>query len=204
MPDIVRELDVDPVRQRAFAGTGSQVFMIDLSRPAAPGRSMPTVTASTTGSSGRRRRSLHARGGRHPPRRDRGLLYVGGVAGMDTWAVYDNCCDLGVEMTAARHDRQTGNRAELLQKEKDALSKGISAGLAAAAQACSVTTGTMSILEQGSGACLWKRQPGDQLQRQLPAGRQRPRLRSLLSRPRSRPRRSSASSTSCSNSSPIR
>ncbi|MEO8520719.1 MAG: PKD domain-containing protein, partial [Acidobacteriota bacterium] len=160
MPGIVRELDVDPVRQRAFAATDTKLFMIDLSRPGALGSTdadgdgiddriiWQTTTQYANGIGGVRLDS------------DRGLLYVGGPGGTDTWAVYDNCCDLGVEMTGARHERQTGNRTELLQKEKDALKQGISKGLTEAAVTCTVTTGTMSILEQGSGACLWTDNPG--------------------------------------------
>ena len=160
MPAIVRELDIDPVRQRAFAGTSTQIFMIDLSRPSQQG----LVDTDGDGTDDRiiwQTTTQYANGlGGLRLDRDRGLLYVGGPAGTDTWAVYDNCCDLGVEMTAARKQRLTGNRGELLQKEKDALKQGISKGLTDAAPICSVTTGSMSILEQGSGACLWTDSPG--------------------------------------------
>ena len=90
---------------------------------------------------------------------DRGLLYVGRNGAIEIWTIYDNCCDLGVDMAAELGARTFGDRRELLQLEKEALQKVIAAGVASAAGACQVDATALTMLEQGSGACLWKGDP---------------------------------------------
>ncbi|MEO6666901.1 MAG: hypothetical protein ABIO65_09040, partial [Nitrospiria bacterium] len=79
--------------------------------------------------------------------------------GLDIFAIYDTCCDLGVEFTAERVEKPSGPRGELLKAEKAALQKGIADGLDAAGTQCSIAThlaeARIAILEQGSGACVW-------------------------------------------------
>ena len=92
---------------------------------------------------------------------------VGEPRGFDVWSVINVCCDLGVEMQQRVEDPDDGDKEEMLLRERRALEKGLAAGLAAA-QSCGVPIGTSSvplgfnsvtIIEQGSGACLWKDNP---------------------------------------------
>jgi PKD repeat protein len=104
------------------------------------------------------------------------LLYVGtttspsGAGGFDIWALDNRCCDLGVDFQARPTSSSgPGDRAQRLQREKRALQIGIARGLAEA-QSCgpairsagaAPTPDSVSILEQGSGACLWTANPVD-------------------------------------------
>src|SRR5262249_45895376 len=83
---------------------------------------------------------------------------------LEVWAIYDNCCDLAVNFTAASTPKQGGNRDGLLRKERDALREGIREGLQKAAASCNLNTWTVTILEQGSGACLWRGRCDDNYQ----------------------------------------
>ncbi|MEQ1870489.1 MAG: Ig-like domain-containing protein [Vicinamibacterales bacterium] len=102
------------------------------------------------------------------------VLYVGsqtlpdGLGGFDTWALDNLCCDLGVDMNQKpKLLSRSGSEglAQLLQREKKGLQIGIAGGLSQAA-ACGVpvapagqpvtSPGYVSIIEQGSGACVWK------------------------------------------------
>jgi PKD repeat protein len=98
---------------------------------------------------------------------DRGLLFVD--YGNDAWSMVNVCCDLGVELVAPKIDRPTGDGDALLKRELAALKQEIAAGLHDAAS-CGVPVrpasvrehpgdGFLTIIEQGSGACLWKANP---------------------------------------------
>ncbi|MCU1382032.1 MAG: hypothetical protein JWL71_729, partial [Acidobacteria bacterium] len=106
---------------------------------------------------------------------DRRMLYVGvstdtnSHGGLEVWSLDNTCCDLGADFTAKPRlsSGGTGERPELLAREKKVLQAGLGAGLAAAAS-CGVpirsagvadSPGSLAILEQGSGACLWKGNP---------------------------------------------
>ena len=103
---------------------------------------------------------------------ERGALFVGlesptgAPGGLDIWSIINVCCDLGVDTVAEPGDAPAGDREVVLVREKKALEKGLAAGLAAA-QACGVpirtglpiTANSISIIEQGSGACLWRENP---------------------------------------------
>jgi hypothetical protein len=90
---------------------------------------------------------------------DRGLVYVAGPDGLDIWAVCEDCCDLGVDLPAKTSARPGGDRDTLLGREKAALQQEIAAGLDAIGRACGVAAGSLSMIEQGSGACIWRPNP---------------------------------------------
>ena len=167
MPGIVRELAPDPVKHRLFAGgdrpigatapqlLNQSLFMIDATNPFQSG----LTDADGDGMDDRIIWHHDYPSGVNGFRLDdkRGLLYVTSVLGLDLWAVYDACCDLGVDMTMRPPERQTGNRGDLLKKEADALTQEIDAGLQVANTDCGLPLASIAILEQGSGACLWKK-----------------------------------------------
>lgn len=178
MPASVFKLDIDPQKKRLFAtGYYSQadnraaLFMIDISDP--------TAFAADHDGDGLDDRIIWRHGFDAPtswvnaPRidKERGLAYIptaGAVASrygpLQIWAIYDNCCDLGVDFTAEAKDPPTGDRDALLRKEKEALQTGIRQGLQQAQTACGLNPSTISILEQGSGACLWRGRCDDNYQ----------------------------------------
>ncbi len=145
----LRGLSVDGERRRLFAADFSRIFMIDLSDP--------TQQFSSDGdNNGFDDRVIwsaasSANGVTMDPAR--GLLYVPTGSGLDVWAVYDNCCDLQVDLTARAKSRQVGDRNTLLAKEKLGLQTAIAKGLVEG------SCGAVTMLEQGSGACLWKSNP---------------------------------------------
>ena len=174
MPGSVFELDIDPEKQRLFAsghyggGTSSSAFfIIDISRP--------TAFAADRDGDGLDDRIVWRKefGGLNAPRvdKERGLAYLPVVAEygsrlgrLEIWALYDNCCDLGVDFTAGPRAPPTGDRDGLLRKEREALRTGIASGLAKAATQCGLSPSSISILEQGSGACLWRGRCDDNYQ----------------------------------------
>ena len=100
----------------------------------------------------------------------RGQLYAYGSTGLGIWSLYNNCCDLGVDFRPKDIPLPSGDGEALLRREKTAIQTGIKAGLTLAAAACGVPVrpaGTpakpgddaVTILEQGSGACIWKPDP---------------------------------------------
>src|SRR4029077_1975856 len=124
MPGIVRELAVDAAKRRVFAGGQGVVpgapstvvppdalYMVDLTNPFSP-------STDVDGDGVDDRILWHQdypkgiNGFRIEP--NRGLLYVTSVTGLDLWAVYDICCDLGVDMAAKAMAPQTGDRDALL------------------------------------------------------------------------------------------
>jgi hypothetical protein len=145
----IRGVTVDIERRRLFAADFSRIFMIDLTDP--------TQSFSSDGDGdGFDDRIIwsaasSANGVTIDP--GRGLLYVPTATGLDVWAVYDNCCDLQVDLTAKATNRQVGDRDTLLAKEKLGLQTAIAKGLTAG------NCGTVTVIEQGSGACLWKPNP---------------------------------------------
>ena len=113
--------------------------------------------------------------------RERGVAYVGTAWGVDIWPVKDNCCDVGVDLTAEHQDAPVGPKNELIRRERLAIEEGIRRGLVAATNDCATAPpltsdpgptprplsiadllsdiddrNRISILEQGSGACLWE------------------------------------------------
>jgi hypothetical protein len=168
---LVRGLDLDEAHRRLFVAgsqgtvSGDALFMIDISDPIAQG----LLDSNNDGVDDRVIWRGAYPGGIWGVRldRDRGLVYVAHQRGLDVWAVYDNCCDLGVDTTAVAPDPQAGNRAALLVKEKQALQQEVTAGLEEAAgqgdpaKSCGLDLSSVTLLEQGSGACLWKPNPAD-------------------------------------------
>jgi hypothetical protein len=175
MPGIVRELAVDADKHRLFAGgdgiipgtavPGSgaplvvqSLFMVDLVNPF----DTNSVDADGDGIDDRVIWTNQYPKGINGFRveKSRGLLYVASPAGLDIWAVYDACCDLGIDMTAAPPHHQTGDRDALLAKEAAALQQEITAGLHDAETQCTpLSLPSIKVFEQGSGACLWKGNP---------------------------------------------
>ena len=175
MPGSVFELDIDPSKNRLFASgyyevgaaVQSAFFIIDISRP--------TAFAADADGDGLDDRIIWRKdiGGLNAPRidKERGLAYLpvisqsGSRLGrLEIWALYDNCCDLAVDFVAAPGAPPTGDRDGLLRKEREALQTGIAAGLAQAATQCSLSPSSITILEQGSGACLWRGRCDDNYQ----------------------------------------
>jgi hypothetical protein len=175
MPGSVFELDIDPEKSRLFASGYYELdhfqtptfFIIDISHP--------TAFAADRDFDGLDDRIIWRKEfvGLNAPRidKERGLAYLPVVADtgsrlgrLEIWALYDNCCDLGVDFTAAPTAPPTGDRDGLLRKEREALQTGIAAGLAQAATQCGLSPSSISILEQGSGACLWRGRCDDNYQ----------------------------------------
>ena len=155
---ITREIDIDAGRQRLFAGGDDGLLIIDLSKP------RDSASSNDLDGDGIDDRIIWT----NPNPRDvgglkidadRGVLYVGHGGGVDLWAVYENCCDIGVDMNAEPKENLVADRTQLLINEKKALQQAIGKGLGEAASGCGVDTTAISILEQGSGACLWKGDP---------------------------------------------
>lgn len=163
MPGIVRDLDIDVERLRLFvSGDSSEntaaprsIYMVDLSDPS----QVALVDRDDDGRDDRIVWSAQSEANGVRFDANRGLLYASTDTSLDIWAVYDACCDLGVETTARRADRPRGDRDALLRKEKDALALGIAAGLQRAETECGVATAALALIEQGSGACVWKPDP---------------------------------------------
>ena len=180
MKGVVRDLDFDPVKRRLYAGgtwdnangPGDGFFIIDLAKPL-----QAPIDADGDGWDDRVVYKRPYPQGLNGFRVDneRGLAYLptypdGSAAGsagpgrLDILAVYDNCCDLGVDFKTTRDERPRGDRASLIAKEKEALQKGIAAGLDKAAADCAIPTSSISMIEQGSGACLWRGDCGSNYQ----------------------------------------
>jgi PKD repeat protein len=151
IPGLVRDIKVDVERRRAFVATysnsGNKLYVVDMNHLGRAGIlwSVPVPSAQYG-------LTLDT---------ERGLLYDSTDAGIDIWAVYDNCCDLAVDMAPKPTPDPMGDRDALVRREKAALQKGIAAGLAAAEVSCVNEGGItgITILEQGSGACLWQPDP---------------------------------------------
>jgi pimeloyl-ACP methyl ester carboxylesterase len=176
MPGIIVDLDVDPARQKllaagdapaipgAAAGAGA-IYLVDVSKPEVaqlidndgdPQHLDDRILWHTA-------YPARPNGVRLDP--DRGLAYVAASyrdatfverGALDVWAIYDQCCDPGVDLTAEHADSQLQiERQALLEKERTALQAGIRKGLADAAS-CGGATSGIAMLEQGSGACIWR------------------------------------------------
>jgi PKD repeat protein len=181
MPGIVHSIQVDRDRRRVVAGgtrpsvstptglAGDALYLIDVSKPDQIG----LLDRDNDADHWDDRIVWHADYVQELNHvkldTDRGLLYAGfGTVvspskqrGLDIWALYDNCCDLAVEMTAVSRPTAFGDRGELLERELEALQQGIAAGLNTAAAECGAASiAEVKLLEQGSGACLWSGDPG--------------------------------------------
>ncbi|MBS1817887.1 MAG: PKD domain-containing protein [Acidobacteria bacterium] len=179
MKGVVRDLDIDPAKRRLFAGGswsqqggGDGFFIIDITKPLAT-----SVDADADGWDDRviykRQYPQTINGFRVDA--ERGVAYIptypdgsalaqAGPGRLDILALYDNCCDLGVDFTTRSNtDRPRGDRTSLLAKEKEALQKGIAQGFSTAAASCAVPAG-ITMIEQGSGACLWRGDCGSNYQ----------------------------------------
>ena len=162
VPGVVRDVEFDPGTRRAFvgadlSGTGPTLLMIDLSRP-----TEEPVDADADGFDDRIQFRRGYPNGFNGLRldRDRGLLYITHPGGLDVWGVYDSCCDLGVDLTAAPDNTKAdGDLKLLLDKEKQALQKGIAAGIKEAVARCGVVADDFRMWESGSSACLWADAP---------------------------------------------
>ncbi len=162
VPGVVRDVEFDPGTRRVFAGAdladaGPTLLMIDLSRP-----TEEPVDADADGFDDRIQFRRSYPNGFNGIRldRDRGLLYIAHPGGLDVWGVYDSCCDLGVDLTAAADQTKAdGDLKVLLQKEKQALQKGIAAGIREAVARCGVVADDFRMWESGSSACLWADDP---------------------------------------------
>jgi pimeloyl-ACP methyl ester carboxylesterase len=171
MPGRVRDVVLDPARRRAYAagdatpspGAG-RFFIVDLSSPSRPGViwSSPLYAADLGG--------IDADV-------DRGYAYVTHPDGIDIYTLGDNCCELGIELTTREFGDEprpaTGDRTAVLARERRALQQGIVAGLSDALATCggadlireALLPATpeerrLAMLEQGSGACVWRGAPG--------------------------------------------
>ena len=181
MPGITRELDVDPGKQKLYAGGsdekgGDEFYIIDGSN----------LTLSGLITQGKNPRGWDDRiiwsnpyGGVAGFRIDagRGLAYISSARGLDIFALTDTCCDLAVDLAAQRVEPPVGDPNDLFVAEKKALQTRIGLGIAQAAvgsvdslgkaiPACAGVSGLLAqnklwMLEQGSGACVWKGTCGD-------------------------------------------
>ncbi|MFZ4858363.1 MAG: PKD domain-containing protein [Desulfuromonadaceae bacterium] len=96
--------------------------------------------------------------------KDRGLLYAATQkatfppqGALDIWSMYSSCSDLIAGYEKKNETQTLGDRSSLLLMEKEALQKGIAKGLDGAFAACGgASVAGITIIEQGSGACLWK------------------------------------------------
>jgi PKD repeat protein len=167
MPGRVRDVVLDPARRRAYAagdatpspGAG-RFFIVDVASPTRPGViwSSPIYPSDLGGID---------------VDRERGYAYVTHPGGIDVYTLGDNCCDLGIELTVREFGDElrppTGDRTAVLATERTALQKGILAGLSEALATCggadllreALDPATrdeqrIALLEQGSGACLWR------------------------------------------------
>ncbi|MFN8066057.1 MAG: Ig-like domain-containing protein [Vicinamibacterales bacterium] len=85
----------------------------------------------------------------------RGVLFVAGAT-LDTYAVYDLCCDLGVDLAPKPTATVTGDRLTLIQLEKKAVAQGLAQGIEKSIAQCGVQASDIKLLDLGSGSCIWK------------------------------------------------
>ena len=158
---VIRDLDVDHERRRIFAGAdladgGPSLIMLDLSDP---------IGGALGATQSFEQRLLWKKpypAGFNGLRLDsaRGVAYVASPSGLDIYAMYDTCCDLRVEMTAAAEiENDNGERDNLLRAEQVALQRGIAAGLKKAQAVCGLNPDWIRIFESGSSACIWDKDP---------------------------------------------
>jgi pimeloyl-ACP methyl ester carboxylesterase len=171
MPGRVRDVVLDPARRRAYAagdatpspGAG-RFFIVDLATPSRPGViwSSPIYPRDLGGIDA----DL-----------ERGYAYVTHADGIDIYTLGDNCCELGIELTARESGDEpgsvSGDRTEVIARDRAALQEGIRLGLDTALQTCAGSglladaldpakpdEARIALLEQGSGACVWRGAPG--------------------------------------------
>ncbi len=169
----LNRVSVDREHRRVMASTGGRWMIIDFSTPKSfyPGSPDDDQDGVDDRIVWRSPGGLYAGGGGRLLAVDgaRGLVYTSSGAsgasiapvGIDTWALNSLCCDARIDMTRNFETKTVdGGRSELIQLEIKALQKGMAAGLAAATS-CGVDIGLVTILEQGSGSCIWKPNPTD-------------------------------------------
>jgi pimeloyl-ACP methyl ester carboxylesterase len=177
LPGAVLSMDIDAPRQRLVVGSAlwqqfgarQAVFTIDISKP-------DETAAPDTNADGWddrivwRHNYIDARPNSVRIDKERGVLYVGlayststGLerGAIDIWALFDDCCDLGVDfIREAAVETRVGESKNLIAREKEALRAGINAALSEAAAKWGSISG-LAIMEQGSGACIWRTESGD-------------------------------------------
>jgi len=154
------------------ANGDERVYLLDFSTP----KSLLPIDADGDGEDDRivwkSPTGLYANGGGRLLALDepRGIFYVASgdmgrptPPGIDTWALDSLCCDARIDMSRNTGGKQiSGSREDLIKLEILALQKGMAAGLEAAASCgvpisrAGVPNPVVSILEQGSGSCIWK------------------------------------------------
>ncbi len=168
MPGMVRELEYDKTGKRLFVGSLNTLYLVDVSNPEQAG----TVTNTLTQSSPLMWKAdfpTTIRGVKFDA--DRGLAYIGvekpysgQPGGLDIWSFNGVCSDLSVQMT--RKNEELRPKAELLEMEREALRKGITAAMKKLQDpvsdgGCGISGAPFShgitVLEQGRGACIWKK-----------------------------------------------
>jgi len=161
MPGIVRSIDVDVAKHRLYAGVstsgGGNLFVIDISNLQLSGAinnngnpygddrilwavSYPGIIGFRIDSS-------------------LGLAFVAGPGGLDLIVISDICCDLGVDQKQEEANGNTGAQDQEIADEKTAIKQGLANGFTTAVTACGIDSANadkVTILEQGSGACIWR------------------------------------------------
>lgn len=161
----VRDVEIDPSRLRAIAivdeVTGPVLIVVDLARLDGGQSTLELIDLDTNGHDDRIVFRHAFPTGVNGMRLDfeRGLLYVGHPTGLEIWQVFDNCCDLGVDMTRQVRIRPSGRSAEVFAGELNAIKRGVVAGLLRAEDKCSIDVTKMRLIESGSSACLWRDDP---------------------------------------------
>ncbi len=168
LPGIVRDIDVDVDRRRAFVtangalvtkmvnGVATQVdgyvAMLDIADPTIAS----TIDVNQDGLDDRvtwQEGASGVNGVRIDP--FRGVLFVAGST-LDTYAVYDLCCDLGVDLAPKPTASVTGDRLTLAKLEKQAVANGLALGIGKAVAECGIQASAIKLLDLGSGSCIWK------------------------------------------------
>ncbi len=167
---VVRDVEVDPTRIRAMAivdeGSLPYLYMIDLTRLDSSVSDGALIDSDGDGTDDRIIFRHPFPNGVNGMRLDldRGLLYVANPSGLEIWQVYDNCCDLGVDVlqsTQRIDQRPSGRSNDVFKRELDAIRKGIVLGLDRAREKCGnqFDVTKMRLIESGSSACLWTEDP---------------------------------------------
>ncbi|MBL8139973.1 MAG: Ig-like domain-containing protein, partial [Acidobacteria bacterium] len=158
----VRELDADAARRRVFAyvddaTTGPALVMFDLTNPTQ--RTLVDARADGVDDRIAWRQAFPQGANSLRLEPSRGLLYVSTPSGLEIWAAYDICCDLGVDLEATPSARGVGDTETLMKLERKAIERGIKAGLDEAVGACSLQPQNIRMFESGSSGCLWEDDP---------------------------------------------
>ncbi len=166
MKGTVRDLEIDASRLRAIAivdeAGAPSLIVVDLARLDATSSVLDLIDNDSDGFDDRIifRHAFPTGANGMRLDLDRGLLYIGTPIGLEIWQIFDNCCDLGIDMTALLKMRPSGRSNDVFKKELNAIRKGIVLGLDRAKEKCSGFNATMmKMIESGSSACLWTDDP---------------------------------------------